>query len=104
MEGEQDDRERCREWLLAYCDKVEMLHLPNFDEKVAELRLQKRLQMTRGPLFGIDATELNEYLNYYLLRSSCPHPTAHVKGSKLIRDLPAGQQTRVHCLIQWRKF
>ena len=33
---EEDDRERCREWLLAHCDEVEMHHLLLLKEKLEE--------------------------------------------------------------------
>lgn len=32
--GEEDDRERCREWLLAHCVQVEMEHLRPLKEKL----------------------------------------------------------------------
>lgn len=34
--GEEDDRERCREWLLAHCVEVEMEHLRSLKEKLGE--------------------------------------------------------------------
>ncbi|KZZ97359.1 Protein kinase-like domain protein [Moelleriella libera RCEF 2490] len=33
---EEDDRERCREWLLVHCDEVEMQHLPSLEEKLGK--------------------------------------------------------------------
>ncbi len=34
LEGEEDDTARCREWLMANCDKVELPHLPTLAEKL----------------------------------------------------------------------
>ncbi|GAB1311840.1 hypothetical protein MFIFM68171_02050 [Madurella fahalii] len=36
LQGEEDDTERCREWLLAHCVKVEMQHLLSLKEKLGE--------------------------------------------------------------------
>ncbi len=36
LEGEEDDRERCRAWLLENCDEVEMQHLLSLREKLGE--------------------------------------------------------------------
>lgn len=36
LEGEEDDIERCREWLLAHCTEVEMPNLSSFKEKMGE--------------------------------------------------------------------
>ena len=37
-EGEEDDTERCREWLLANCETVEQTHLPTLKEKLASVQ------------------------------------------------------------------
>lgn len=37
LEGEEDDVERCRAWLLENCDKVVMRHLPTLGEKLETL-------------------------------------------------------------------
>lgn len=34
LEGEEDDTERCREWLMANCEEVEMPHLTTFEDKL----------------------------------------------------------------------
>ncbi|KAL2187932.1 hypothetical protein L209DRAFT_772336 [Thermothelomyces heterothallicus CBS 203.75] len=34
LEGEEDDTERCREWLMANCEEVEQPHLPTFYDKL----------------------------------------------------------------------
>ena len=36
LAGEEDDRERCREWLLTHCDEVEMKHLLLLKERLEE--------------------------------------------------------------------
>ncbi|KAH9907007.1 hypothetical protein F4778DRAFT_724347 [Xylariomycetidae sp. FL2044] len=36
LEGELDDRERCREWLQEHCDEVEMKHLMSLEEKMSK--------------------------------------------------------------------
>ncbi len=38
LEGEEDDTERCRAWLRAYCEPVEQEHLPTCREKLGSLR------------------------------------------------------------------
>jgi hypothetical protein len=37
-EGEEDDTERCREWLLANCEAVKQTHLPTFKDKLGSMR------------------------------------------------------------------
>lgn len=37
LEGEEDDVERCRAWLLANCEEVEMQHMPTLGEKLTTL-------------------------------------------------------------------
>lgn len=34
LDGEEDDRARCREWLLNHCEEVEMHHLPSLIDKL----------------------------------------------------------------------
>jgi hypothetical protein len=34
LEGEEDDQERCREWLGSHCDEVEIPYLPTLHEKL----------------------------------------------------------------------
>ncbi|CAK7229854.1 hypothetical protein SCUCBS95973_007373 [Sporothrix curviconia] len=42
LDGEEDDRERCRQWLFEHCDEVVMPHLLSFTEKMeAEEKMAK---------------------------------------------------------------
>lgn len=34
LEGEEDDRERCREWLTTHCDEVDIPYVPTLHEKL----------------------------------------------------------------------
>lgn len=41
LEGEEDDRERCREWLMNNCEEVIMPHLQGVNEKIVGLEAQR---------------------------------------------------------------
>lgn len=46
--GEEDDRERCRGWLLAHCIQVEMEHLRSLKERLGEECSPPRLGKERA--------------------------------------------------------
>lgn len=37
LEGEDDDTERCREWLAANCEEIEQPHLPTLKDKLGSM-------------------------------------------------------------------
>lgn len=52
LEGEEDDVERCRAWLLENCDEAVMRHLPTLGEKL------ETLPMPESPgREGVEGTE-----------------------------------------------
>lgn len=48
-EGEEDDTERCREWLLANCEAVEQSHLPTLKDKLGSMPSTSEDSEDEGP-------------------------------------------------------
>lgn len=48
-EGEEDDTERCREWLLANCEAVEQSHLPTLKDKLGSIPSTPEDSEDEGP-------------------------------------------------------
>lgn len=48
-EGEEDDTERCREWLLANCEAVEQSHLPTLKDKLGSMPSTPEDSEDEGP-------------------------------------------------------
>ena len=49
-EGEEDDTECCREWLLANCEAVEQSHLPTLKDKLGSMPSTPEDSEDEGPI------------------------------------------------------
>ena len=48
-EGEEDDTEHCREWLLANCEAVEQSYLPTLKDKLGSMPSTPEVSKDEGP-------------------------------------------------------
>ncbi|KAK3307142.1 uncharacterized protein B0T15DRAFT_529352 [Chaetomium strumarium] len=55
LEGEEDDTQRCRDWLVSYCDEVVMPYLPTLHEK-----LGIPIRDDRGLTYGLPDSQRRE--------------------------------------------